>query len=236
MKHVWFKDIEELHTESLMSVYSHVTSKGEPIQTILDKLFQEKRNGVFVELGGYDGLFQSNTAFLEFERDWTGVLIEPSPEEFTRCKQNRPKSQCFQYACVDSSYPNQTVEGDFYGSPMASVDSTRLANRQKISVPAKTLSEIISMANITQPIDFLSLDVEGYELNVLKGLDFTIHRPNVLLIEIYTHSFDAIQTFLIEKGYKFITNLTNYNPIDNPHWDGTHNDYLFVNTIFTQSP
>lgn len=216
-----------------MPVYSHITSKGEPIQTILDTFFQEKHGGVFIELGAHDGLFQSNTAFLEFERGWSGVLIEPSPDEFKKCKQNRPKSQCFQYACVDSSYSNPTIQGDFYGSPMASVDSQRLGNQPMISVPAKTLSKILSMTNITQkPIDFLSLDVEGYELHVLKGLDFTIHRPNVMLIEIYNHSLDAIQNFLSEKGYKFIKNITNYNPIDNPHWDGTHNDYLFVNTVF----
>ncbi len=217
-----------------MTIYSHSTSSGVPIQTVLDSLFLQKRNGVFVELGGYDGLFQSNTAFLEFERGWTGVLIEPSPVEFLKCKENRPNSQCFQYACVDSLYTHDTIEGDFYGNPMASVHGMRAemfnGTRGQITVPAKSLSDILTMANLTQPIDFLSLDVEGYELNVLKGLDFTRHRPNVMLIEIYTKSFHEICNFLKEKGYTFLANVTNYNHTDNPGWDGTHNDYLFVNT------
>jgi FkbM family methyltransferase len=211
-----------------MSIYSNTNSKGIPIQTILDTLFEQKTHGTFVELGAYDGLFQSNTAYLEFERGWTGVLIEPSPDKFQQCVRNRPNSQCFSYACVSFSYPNQTIQGDFYDSPMASAYNIRDSNRPMIEVPAKPLGEILSLANLTKSIDLLSIDVEGYELYVLQGLDFSIHRPKYILIELYEHSIESVHEYLTVHRYTLIANLSNYNEYDNPEWDGDHNDYLYI--------
>ena len=58
--------------------YSLGDNKDIPLDKKLDILFSSKRDGVYIELGAFDGLSQSNTAFFEFYRDWTGVLIEPS--------------------------------------------------------------------------------------------------------------------------------------------------------------
>lgn len=54
---------------------------------------------------------------------------------------------------------------------------------------------------------------------MLKGLNLNKYRPTYLLIEIYNVSFDDIHNHLTEN---------NYNKEDNPGWDGTHNDYLFM--------
>ena len=76
-------------------------------------------------------------------------------------------------------------------------------------------------------IDFLSLDTEGYELEILKGLNLLKYRPKLLLIEVYVKDYENIVTFLKLHNYSLQDNLTNYNKIDNPGWDGTHNDFLF---------
>lgn len=80
-------------------------------------------------------------------------------------------------------------------------------------------------------IDFLSLDTEGYELNILKGLNLTKYRPKYMLIEIYTKDYTDIVSFLMNHKYSLQCNFTNYNKTTNPHWDGTHNDYLFMDII-----
>ena len=72
------------------------------------------------------------------------------------------------------------------------------------------------------------MDVEGFELNVLKGLNLNKYRPIYILIEIYKHEYNSIYSYLINNNYKLLSNFTNYNLIDNPTWDGTHNDYLFI--------
>ena len=62
----------------------------------------------------------------------------------------------------------------------------------------------------------------------LKGLNLDKYKPNYMLIEIYDKDFDEIKEYLKSFNYTLLCNISNYNNVDNPHWDGTHNDYLFT--------
>ena len=153
--------------------------------------------GVFVELGAYDGILQNNTLHFE-ERGWTGVLIEPQPEVFARCVQNRPKSKVYNCACVPRDYPAATVEMASVG--LMSIIRGSLGNRtleeawiargetvqsirhSMISVPARTLDSVLDDARISR-FDLLVLDVEGAEIGVLQGLDLEKHRPEFIVCE-----------------------------------------------------
>jgi FkbM family methyltransferase len=213
-----------------MTSYSHVDNNGMPLDIKLDMIFSQKENGFFIELGANDGLKQSNTAFLEFHRGWRGVLIEPSPNAFALCKQNRPNSICIHAACVSNTYEKNKISGDFFGELMSSIDGKRLGHENNtIEVNATTLESILD--NIKPPtIDFLSLDAEGYELEILKGLNLSVYRPKYILIEIYNKDYAEIVNMLRNNKYELVDNISNYNSVDNPHWDGTHNDYLFIDT------
>lgn len=209
-------------------MYSHVDCKGVFLQNKLDKLFNHKENGFFIELGANNGLFQSNTAFLEFERNWNGILIEPSVKGYKECITNRPNSICVNCACVSDDFKDEFIYGDFEdGHAMASINGVRTNSNALCQVKAITLGHILDQYNITK-IDFLSLDTEGYELEILKGLNLDKYTPKYMLIEIYDKDFNDIYNFLISKNYKLYSNFTNYNKQDNPGWDGSHNDYLFV--------
>jgi len=213
-----------------MKSYSHITSKGIQIDAILDNIFK-KTNGFFIELGANNGLNQSNTAFFEFYREWKGILIEPSVNAYNECIKNRPNSMCFNLACVSDLYNEPTIKGDFDGGMMSSVNAVRMNNNNLIDSKVSTLENILDSVNVSN-IDFLSLDVEGYEYNVLCGLNLKKYRPNYMLIEIYTKDYEKIVSFLNENNYNLINNITNYNRIDNPQWDGTHNDYLFIDSLY----
>jgi len=209
-----------------MKSFSHVTSKGEPLDLLLDAMFK-KEGGFFIELGANDGLTQSNTAFLEFNRGWKGVLIEPSANAYAECCKNRPASTCFNLACVSESFKGGEIQGDFNGGMMSSVNGQRTGTEQLVSVKVSTLEKILDSVGATT-IDLLSLDTEGYELEILKGLNLNKHRPRYMLIEIYTHDYSNLVDYLSRHEYTLVMNMTNYNRVDNPHWDGTHNDYLFI--------
>ena len=215
-----------------MTSYSFGDISGMPFDHKLDMLFKNKENGFFIELGANDGIEQSNTAFFEFSRGWKGILIEPSVSKFEKCVRNRPNSSCFNCACVSNTFAESTVSGDFNGGLMASIGGVRLNNGHAcVSVPAKTLASIIdSIQPPIAKIDLLSLDTEGYELNILQGLDLTRHRPMYMLIEIYTRDYDVIVDFLKRHNYELHSNFSNYNKKAMPFWDGTHNDYLFVDS------
>jgi FkbM family methyltransferase len=215
-----------------MTSYSLVDSSKVALDAKLDVLFKNKTNGFFIELGAHDGLTQSNTAFFEFSRGWKGILIEPSISQFEKCAVNRPNSVCFNAACVSNTFTESSISGNFDGTLMASVGGIR-NNPTKVStsVPAKTLSSIIdSISPRVEIIDLLSLDTEGYELDILQGLDLVRHRPHYMLIEVYTKDYEAIVAFLKLNRYELHSNFSNYNKQLNPIWDGTHNDYLFVDT------
>jgi FkbM family methyltransferase len=152
--------------------------------------------GTFVELGAFDGLDQTNTLWLE-RRGWRGVLIEAVPEFAEACRKNRPLSQVVHAACVSHEQAGSEVELHQVGL-MSVMEGTRAAGDleawirrgeevQKITrghcrAPARTLSSILEDAGV-QRVDFLSLDVEGAELAVLEGLDWSRHAPTWLLIE-----------------------------------------------------
>ena len=210
-----------------MRSYSLRDATGVSLDSKLDALFNKQQGGFFIELGAHNGITQSNTAFLEFTRGWKGVLIEPSPEQYRACVKNRPNSTCFHSACVSNAYTSPTIRGDFVGHLMSSVDGLRGKNTDLVTVPANTLTSILDKVPGIETIDLLSLDTEGYELDILKGLDLTRYRPRYMLIEVYTAEYDILVEFLQQNDYVLVCNFSNYNHTLHPGWDGTHNDYLF---------
>ncbi len=215
----------------MTTYYASHDAKGRPYDAKLDEIFQRKENGFFVELGAFNGMDHSNTAFFEFYRHWKGILIEPSFQCYQQCIVNRPKSECVHAACVSSEYSSTVIRGDFNNITMASVDGARLNSTESalVEVPALTLESIFDAHNVST-IDFLSLDAEGYELEILKGINFTKYRPSYLLIEVYRHDYDSILSYLEQYDYEMVCNFSEFNLVDNPGWDGTHQDYLFKNT------
>ena len=218
--------------------YSLCDSDNNFLDNKLDELFEKKEHGFFIELGANNGILQSNTAFLEKNRNWSGILIEPNIKNYEFCKINRPNSICYNYACVSDDFIDEFISGDFdlqaneQLSLMSSVNGKRLNNYNHTltKVHVSTLTNLLDIQPIPN-IDFLSLDVEGYEYSVLTGLDFNKYKPTYLLIEIYNFDFEKIVNYLNDNNYKLICNFSNYNKENHPPWDGTHNDYLFKSIV-----
>lgn len=160
--------------------YSLTNNKGVPHEVRLDEIFNKKEKGFFIELGAHDGLTQSNTAFLEKSRNWTGILIEPSVNNYKKCIINRKNSIVINCACVSNEYKKEFIEGDFSDdSLMSSINGERRNKNNKCKIKAKTLENILDKHLNYNTIDFLSLDTEGYELNILKGLNLKNINRNI---------------------------------------------------------
>jgi len=207
--------------------YCAINCKREPITKRILEYIGNIQNGFYIEAGAYDGVLQSNTKFLEEEYNWTGMLIEPGPKIFKELELNRPNNININKCLVSNLYTDKTIKGAFDYGPMSSVGNIRnLENVKLIDVPCDTLENILDYFDIPK-IDFMTVDTEGYELHVLEGLNLDIFRPTYLLIEIYEGDKNIITNYLANKNYILLENITNYNKLDNPGWDGTHNDYLF---------
>lgn len=210
------------------NTYSVTDNNNYPIDIKLLNIFDKKENGFFIELGANDGIKYSNTALLEFNFNWTGILIEPSEDAYLKCIKNRPNSIVLKTACVSNDFNCDVIAGDFDGSMMSSVSGVRRKSSELCYVSATTLTNILDIYKKQDIIiDFLSLDVEGYEFEVLSGLNLKKYSPNYILIEINNNDFDIINKLLNKNKYILIESVTNYNKTDNPMWDGTHNDFLF---------
>jgi FkbM family methyltransferase len=181
-----------------------------------------RRGGYFFEVGANDGLTQSNTAYLEKYLGWRGILVEPLPAQFHKCLASRPASTVINAALVSNDFSGRTVE-IAYANLMSTInDPARnllsvdnhvamgkqfLKEDEKVlsghcfTVPARTVSSILDDAG-QKFVDFFSLDVEGYESEVLKGIDFSRHRPRYFLIEARDKS--KIDLFMSENGYCFV--------------------------------
>jgi FkbM family methyltransferase len=168
--------------------------------------------GFFVEVGANDGLTLSPTLVLEREHGWHGLLIEPIPELAQRCRENRPTALVEEAALVAPDYALPTIRMVYAG--LNSVVHGARGSREddlsyaqagarmqgnvypyEVEVPAKTLSAIFDSHSVSE-VDLLCLDLEGYELNGLRGLQLDRHRPRFILVEVWRHSEAAIDSYL----------------------------------------
>lgn len=193
---------------------------------LLWEMFNQRREGFFIEVGAWNGISLSNTYFLE-QMGWTGILVEPLRELFEDCVRNRPRSRVVHAACTA---PNQGATIKFtrvVGNEMLSCIQPEPAHAQRcrsegrqleeIEVPAVTLDRLIVrerngpwpgrgpfIPKVGWQIDLVSIDVEGGEMDVLKGFNLDRFKPRVLLIENNLPSGVAVAQYLQGFGYKRI--------------------------------
>jgi FkbM family methyltransferase len=154
--------------------------------------------GFFVEAGANDGFEQSNTYWFERFRGWRGILIEGIPSLARRCSCVRPGSIVVNCALVEPELEGELIPMAFgrltslvrgaRGSAQADLallqEGAAADEIYEVLVPGRTLSSVVDELRPGR-IDLLSLDVEGYELQVLRGLDLERHAPRFILVEVF---------------------------------------------------
>jgi len=165
----------ELYLQSVR--YSKAQARQDLIALFLNKF---QRGGNYIEIGATDGVVLSNTHLLSRNFGWTGILVEPNLHYFKKLKKNRKTDKLFNCAISNSS----GIEVDFFETKYPelstlSIDyddawlNERNIGLKKTKVKTLTLADLINNSGQESPINFLSIDVEGAELEVLSSLNDT---------------------------------------------------------------
>jgi FkbM family methyltransferase len=172
-------------------------------------LFRGHAKGFFVDVGANDGVFISNT-FALYRAGWRGICLEPNPVAFAHLKTNRPGDTCLAIAAGRTrgqarlAWRPGITEGSRLGQEVGPTDAA--------IVDVVPLTELLDAHGAPAEFELLCLDVEGFEMEVLNGLDFARFRPRVVVIE--HNSEGKVRTDSLEHLYAF-----GYRPILVNRWN-----------------
>ena len=163
-----------IHSQSYIKIPTKFYSQIEQDKYFIENIIKYKPNGLFLEIGGYDGITGSNTYFLEKNLGWNGIIVECNPTLVEKCKNTR---SC--YICDKALYESKDI-----------IVKT---------ININTLLESHKIYNI----DYVSLDVEGGELSILKTWNFNKHKVKFLTIGHgnIAHYQKSINELLTNKGF-----------------------------------
>jgi len=185
---------------------------------VLDRL-QGKRDGVFFDVGAFDGVALSNTYALERRYGWTGVAVEPSPSTYAMLQRNR---DCIVINGCIAATPGVArflhIEGcaAMLSGVVEHYDPQHLrrieremrvggGEKQEVAVPCFTINEIADRHGL-KTIDYLSIDTEGGELAILQSIDFG--RLDVNLITVENNYGDlGFRRLLRRSGFRLIARI-----------------------------
>ncbi len=192
--------------------------------------FINSKGGFFVQCGGNDGYGNDPTYYLEKALGWKGIIVEPLPI-YKACQKNRGSSTVYNYAAGSFEEKDKSItliDNGGMSFIKGSIDNekewidigekTQGIRSKPLEVQMKPVQELIDgyfKAHSSRPIDLFVADVEGYELNILKGLDFSKNAPRWILLEVYNDKKLAeIKNYLTMKKYAIVAEFK-------------HQDFLF---------
>lgn len=172
-----------------------------------------RRDGRFAEIGAFDGVLHSNTCFLERDFGWSGLLVEPNPLLFAKLAASRKATYLERAVHREGGQLLSFVASQEIGTlaEYAEADGYAEHRRQAISE-----NGLITVSTITfdemdaadgqggAGFDYVSLDTEGSELDILRTIDLRRHAIALFTIE---HNFveprrEQMRTLLAEAGYQ----------------------------------
>lgn len=179
---------------------------------IVADLFRGACGGRFLDIGANHPEYLSNTYYFETELGWKGVAVEPLPEKGPMWRQSRPNTHfvnafagqevgCVEFISVSASSGWE----DMMSSALATATAEQVSRpHARISVPGMTVDSILEQAGIDL-VDFVSIDVEGAEMDVLQSFDLGRFRPKVVVVENTKRIVgdEDIRRYLHSKGYSF---------------------------------
>ena len=171
-------------------------------------LSNEKKNGFFIEIGVGNGVDFSNSLLLEKNYNWRGILCEPDIRNFQNIEKFR--NSVLVKSMISEKCSSKNVfflNNDPYSSSLSRIDGTE----KKIYTNSVCLNHLFKKYNLLE-VDYISIDTEGNEYEILKNFNFQRYKVNIFTVE---HNFNLkkrkkIRNLLKKNGYKNIFKFLSY--------------------------
>ena len=189
---------------------------------LINYIFRLKRKGFYIDIGCQNPISNNNT-YLLYTKGWRGMNIDLDDKNIRLFNLERPKDINI---CKCISSENTVKEFFFFhsGSPINSLEKRSIGNKTNYTIKkikTHTLDSILENYN-TELIDYFNLDVEGHELEVLRGFNIKKYKPKIVSVEFNDYQMsnlefknDNIERILQSEIYKYFIS----------------NDYYFINWI-----
>jgi FkbM family methyltransferase len=187
---------------------------------VLARVFHNQSTGYYIDVGAWDPTIESVTKHF-YDRGWRGINIEPIPTQHALFVRDRPEdiNLCTLVGAEPGFVPFHVWHGTGLSAIHEHFEPSRLEasgyRRETTVAPMMTLKDITTIHCSNKVIDFLKIDVEGYERHVLEGIDWNTCRPRVILLEAiqpilpgqdatdYVATWDEWEHLLLSHRYEF---------------------------------
>jgi FkbM family methyltransferase len=187
-------------------------------ELIARDFFQDRRDGVFLDVGCASPIQDSNTYYLEKHLGWSGIAVDALPEFAQPWERKRPRSRFFNFYVSDHA---DTVE-PFYRAAHRGTSSVRKPQTgpggkemasEEIQVPTTTLNKLLD-TNGVKRVDFFSIDIEGHEPAALAGFDIERFRPALACVEAKPANRQKILDYFAAHGYRQLERYLEHDPVN----------------------
>lgn len=188
--------------------YNSFSQRHEDI--LIGKLFNDKKNGFYVDVGANDPIKLNNT-YRFYNLGWKGINIEPHKLRYNKLVEIRPLDINLNIGVANEGENLEYYETDpdyystFSKKELANYKKDNIKILNTLQIPVQKLSTVLNQHCGRKSIDFLSIDTEGFDLEVLKSNDWIKYKPKIICIEI-DKDYEAIRNFLGSFSYIEIYN------------------------------
>jgi FkbM family methyltransferase len=229
---LYFKDYDGIYIKK--NIYENFINKNENHNSISYKsqwnqdkilnneIFKNNKNGIYIDIGAHDGILGSNSYFFEKILDWKGICIEANPNVYKNLVKNRDSIN-LNCAVFNKNDKIEFSLNEGYTEMLSGITETydkqhlnridyeiklKGGKQNKIKIDCFTLNHILNKYNFNI-IDYLSIDTEGSEKEIITHIDFNKYHINVIDFEVNykNDNYEIIKKYLIDNNFNFYKKL-----------------------------
>lgn len=190
-------------------------------ELIARDFFRDRRGGVFLDVGCASPVRDNNTCYLEKHLDWSGIAVDGLPEFAEPWLSKRPRSRFFNFLVSDHA---DTVE-PFYRSQAKGTSGAvkqqegmrgpggKVVPHDELHIATTTLDKLLDAAGLKH-VDYLSMDIEGYEPIALRGFDIERFAPELVCVEAKPANREKLAAYFAQHGYERLERYLAYDEVN----------------------